>query len=225
MKKWIFSAALVFGLSLTNTNTQNMMEHGHNLAPRAFKPSSAQYVHPDSVVTGHLSVKGMKLTGFAGTDLKKMQDAFAVLEQVVNSAEFKNKVINFKNTKGERKFASNNGLSNEEIFEQFMEGRETLQTNTPGEMNFFLKLYNNRWSRVVGWTTPDTNQININRKFFRNYKANEVAGNLAHEWTHKLGFGHASAAEHDSVPYAVGYIVEEMAAKLITSPTQKVALR
>jgi hypothetical protein len=42
----------------------------------------------------------------------------------------------------------------------------------------------------------------------------EVAGNLAHEWTHKLGFGHESAAEHDSVPYGIGYIVREMGEKL-----------
>jgi len=42
-----------------------------------------------------------------------------------------------------------------------------------------------------------------------------VAGNLAHEWTHKIGFDHKSAAEHDSAPYAIGYIVDELAAKVL----------
>lgn len=91
-----------------------------------------------------------------------------------------------------------------------MDGRENLQPNTPHEINFFLKLYNKPRSRVIGWTSPKINTININLRYFRKYDPHEVAGNLAHEWVHKLGFGHRSAKERDSVPYAVGYIVREM---------------
>lgn len=167
--------------------------------------AGAQYLH----------VKGMQVDGFDPESHAKMDLAFEVLEKVVNSVEFKERIINFKNTKGERAFASNNGLSNEKIYATFMEGRETLQPNTPGEMNFYLRLYYKRWSKVIGYTTPDVNLININWKFFRHYKANEVAGNLAHEWTHKMGFDHKSAAEHDSAPYAIGYMVEEMGAKYL----------
>lgn len=217
MKKWIFSLALVFSISVTDSPIQNMIAHDHDVPPQRLSADDQDYLSPYAVNTGYLSVKGMKLTGFNKDGLDKLHYSFSVLEQVVNSEEFKDRVINFKNSKGERAFASNNGLSNEEIYEIFMEGRETLQPDTAGEMNFYLKLYNKSWSRVIGYTTPDTNVINLNWKFFKNFKPHEVASNLAHEWTHKIGFGHRSAKEHDSAPYAIGYIVGDMAEKISLS--------
>lgn len=184
-------------------------------SPTTFAPGERSYLDPALVDTKYLEVKIMEIKGFTGAYLTKMQDASGLLEVVVNSETFKNRVLNFKNSKGQRAFASNNGKSNEEIYAIFMEGREMLQQDTPGEMNFYLKLYNSWWSRVVGWTNGSINTININKKFFAKYKLNEVAGNLGHEWTHKIGFDHASAAEHDSAPYAIGYIIEELAQQVM----------
>lgn len=191
MKNWIFPLTLLLSFSAIATDEISI------------EASQAPLV-----------VKGMKLTGFTGEHLKKMQKAFVLLEHVVNSEEFKQRVLKFKNRNGKVAFASNKGLTNEQIYEVFMEGRETLQPNTPNEMNFYLNLYYSRWSRVVGYTTPSTNTININSKYFYGYRPNEVAGNLAHEWTHKLGFDHTSASQWDSAPYAIGNIVEELAGKL-----------
>lgn len=211
MKKWIFSLVLIFTVSLNQSQSQEMRaDHTHDIAPRAFTADDAEYVNPDTITTGHLSVKGMQIENYDEKSLKKVQKAFEIMEKVVNSEEFKNRVINFRNTKGERAFASNKGLSNEEVYEIFMEGRETLQQETPGEMNFYLKMYNRTWSRVIGYTSPETNVINTNWKFFKNFTPDSVAGNLAHEWVHKIGFDHLSAAEHDSAPYAIGEMVREM---------------
>lgn len=214
MKTWMF--ALLLTLISSNPSVSQNMEHDHSATVKTFSEGEDGFMDPSVVDTKFLEVKGMKIQGFSASSMVKLESAFDVLEKVVNSEEFKSRVINFKNTKGQRAFASNNGLSNEQIYAIFMDGRETLQQNTPGEMNFFLKLYSRPWSKVVGWTNPDINTININWRFFKNYKANEVAGNLAHEWTHKIGFGHISAAEHDSAPYAIGYIVEEMAAHYLS---------
>lgn len=218
MKKWIFSLSMIVCLN-TSAHTEGAAFH----KAASFAPADQEYLRPEVVNSGYLAVRAMEVKGFDQESLKKLQKAFEVLEKVVNSEEFKDRVINFKNTRGERKFASNNGLTNEEIYAQFMEGRETLQPNTPDEMNFYLRLYYKRWTRVVGYTSPTTNVINVNWKFFSGFTPADVAGNLAHEWTHKIGFDHKSATEHDSAPYAIGYIVEEMAAKLLTSPTQKVS--
>lgn len=181
---------------------------------RPFSKNESQHVAIESLQTGNLKVKAMDIQGFDQESLKKLDQSFKLLERIVNSEEFKNRIINFRNIQNQRSFASSNGLSNEQIYDIFMEGRETLQSNTPGEMNFFLKLYYRRYSKVIGWTNGSINTININWKFFKNFKPHEVAGNLAHEWLHKLGFGHESAAEHDSVPYGIGYIVREMGEKL-----------
>jgi hypothetical protein len=215
MKKWIFSLALVFSATLPNTAIQKMVDHDHDIAPQKLTAHDEGHVSPDEVETGHLIVKPMQITGFSGVSLVKLKLAFSALETVVNSEEFKDRVINFKNTKGERQFASNKGQSNEQVYQIFMEGRETLQMNTPGEMNFFLSLYNKPYSRVIGYTSGEINTININWKFFKNYAPSDVAANLAHEWTHKIGFDHTSAAEHDSAPYAIGYIVGDMASRLL----------
>lgn len=184
-------------------------------APRFFQKGDAQYVDPASVSYGYLVPRPMQIEGFSGESMDKLHKAFEVLETVVNSETFKEQVLNFKNKKGERKFASNNGFSNEQIFAMFMDGRELLQPNTPNEMNFFLKLYNRSWSKVIGWTNGKINTININWKFFKTFSPDDVAGNLAHEWTHKIGFDHTSAAEHDSVPYAIGYIVRDLSIKVL----------
>ncbi|MBA2403624.1 MAG: hypothetical protein H0V66_02550 [Bdellovibrionales bacterium] len=221
MKKWIFSLSVLLCASISNSHevSHNHNQHQHaqelTVAPKMLKSTDARYVEPYTVPTGHLAVKGMDIKGFDSASLEKLEKAFAALEKVVNSEEFKNRVLNFVNTQGKNQFASNKGLTNAEIYARFMDGREDLQQNTPGEMNFFLKLYYKRYSKVIGWTSGDINTININWKFFKGYKPHNVASNLAHEWIHKLGFGHKSAQEHDSAPYAIGYIVGQMAERVL----------
>jgi hypothetical protein len=189
---------------------QEMIEHSSFKKMESFQLEGPHYLNPDLIVADELKVKAHSVQGFNSQSQLKLKRAFDVLEVVLNSQEFKHRIVNFKNSQGEAKFASNAALSNEEIFMALMEGRETLQPDTPGEMNLYLKLYNNPFSRVIGWTSPQINTIHINWKYFRKYGPHEVAGNLAHEWAHKLGFDHRSASEHDSVPYAVGYIVIEL---------------
>lgn len=210
MNKWIFCLGLIVTLSLNSETNQEESVTSFNVPVKSIQAHEAGYVHPDSVPTGRLTVVPMDLQGFEGEKGEKLEAAFRALEEVVNSEEFKERVVNFKNSKGERAFASNNKLTNEEIYARFMEGRENLQQNTPHEMNFYLKLYNKPWSRVIGWTNQNINTIHINWKYFKGNSINSVAANLAHEWVHKIGFGHKSAKEHDSVPYGIGYIVGEM---------------
>ncbi len=212
MKNLILAISLIATVTaMSNKGPQEMQDSAQKHSARVFLGHERDYQDPGLTETKTLKVVGMSIKGFDTTSRLKINSAFNVLEKVVNSEEFKDRVINFKNTKGERAFASNKGLTNEEIYDIFMEGKETLQQDTAGEMNFFLKLYNSWWSRVIGYTSPDVNLININWKYFKTYRPSDVAGNLAHEWTHKIGFDHQSAAEHDSAPYAIGYIVDEMA--------------
>lgn len=214
MKTLIFSLSLFMSLSLAHNDAPQMMVANEQPTTKSFSEGEEGYLDPNIVDAPYLSVKGMEIKGFDSISLDKMHTAMSQLEQVVNSQEFKDRVINFKNRDGVRAFKSNKDLTNEEIYTIFMEGRETLQPNTPNEMNFYLKLYNKPWSRVVGYTSATTNVININWKFFRNFESSSVAANLAHEWTHKIGFDHKSAAESDSAPYAIGRIVGELAEKL-----------
>ena len=79
-------------------------------------------------------------------------------------------------------------------------------------MDLDLELYYSIRS-TVGYTYADGLRIWMNTKFFDSYSPAEVAGNVFHEWTHKLGFTHASnysLSRDSSVPYALGYLVEEL---------------
>lgn len=213
MKKWMFALGLLISFSVSFEVEHEETFVTFDTPVKSFQAHEKGHVSADSVPTGRLTVVAESLTGFDGAKGEKMEKALRALEEVVNSEEFKERVINFKNKKGERAFASNKGLTNEQIYAQFMEGRETLQQDTPNEMNFWLKLYNKPWSRVIGYTTPTVNLININWKYFKGNEVSSVASNLAHEWTHKIGFGHKSASEHDSAPYGIGYIVGDLIRK------------
>lgn len=217
MGKWIFGLGLIFTLSVSYETQFEESGSEFSTPVKSFSLQEKGYLSPDSVPTGRLLVVPMQVTGFDGDKSVKLEMAFRVLEDVVNSEEFKEKVLNFKNRKGERAFASNKGLTNEDIYSKFMDGRENLQQDTPNEMNFFLKLYNRPWSRVIGYTSGSTNLININWKYFKGNPIHSVAANLAHEWVHKIGFDHKSASESDSVPYGIGYIVGELVRARLSS--------
>ena len=141
----------------------------------------------------------------------KMQDALERLLIVMNSTEFKERILNHE-YQGEKVFVDNNGLSNEEIYQAIMEGAETLDPVIDEEIDIDITLYfaNNS---TVGYTYPNVDRIWVNNKFFSRNTLGKVAANVAHEWTHKLGFNHdfnRTTRRNFSVPYAVGSIVQEL---------------
>ena len=151
------------------------------------------------------------LRDFGQEDEEKMRDALERLEIVINSVEFKQKVIDHV-WRGERTFNDNDGLTNEEIYEKLMSGKEDLLPELDQEIDLDMTLYY-RNNSTVGYTYPDTIKIWVNDKFFSGYSLGQVAANAIHEWTHKIGFTHDFRNNADrpySVPYAVGSIVREM---------------
>jgi|GEM_PF-3511256 len=174
----------------------------------------------DSVPTQFLDVRPGKISGFTKyqNELEKMKAAFAIIERVVNSDEFKEKVINFVGKNGQRSYIRNNGLTNEQVYEAIMAGKELIGgAQTPGEMNFDVTRYMKFWSKVIGYTEPGkSNTMYVHGKFYKKFSPVEISSNVTHEWLHLCGFYHGSAADHDSVPYAVGYIMRDLAKKLET---------
>ena len=195
------------------------MKNGIVLFAIALFSFSAWSNPADKIATGFLKVVPGQLYGFSKypSELKTLKASFPVIEAVLNSNEFKDKVINYVGLDGKRAFTSNKGMTNEQIYEYLMQGKEVLNgNNTLGEMNFNVERYYKWWSKVIGYTEPTKHSwIEVNGKFYQNYAVNEVAGNISHEWIHLTGFTHDSARDHDSVPYALGYIVEDLAKKFM----------
>jgi hypothetical protein len=194
----------------------NSFSHDHTEGVKAklsFFPEELGFA--DKVSTKYIKVVGGNLTGFnkVPSERARVVASYEVIEQVVNSHSFKSRVINFRNSLGQRSFSSNRGMSNEQIYDFLMEGREIIRgEQTLGEMNFDVNRYYRGWSKVIGYVNMGrSNTIHVNGKFYSRYSISQVASNLTHEWIHLKGFTHDSARDHDSVPYAIGYIVEELA--------------
>jgi hypothetical protein len=148
--------------------------------------------------------------------LDKLKKAVQLMERVLNLPTFRNRIrlYKYENTFA---FIDNEGKTNQQILDTLKDGSELLRPGNDHTANLKLTLYYSS-SSTVGYTTPQTMLIKINRKFFDDYDIAHVACNLTHEWTHKLGFDHSSRYNTDrdhSVPYAVGYLMRDMGEDLI----------
>ncbi len=157
---------------------------------------------------------------FRKSDKMKLAAAIEILRDVMNSKEFKHEVLNFT-YQGKTQFNQNNDMTNQEIYEHLMTGAEVLNPVVDHVMNFDLTMYRslNPFSKVKGYTKPDTNRIWIHSKFYRrrSWTPIDVAANMAHEWVHKMGFGHDYYYDENrpySVPYGIGGIVTKVAKQL-----------
>lgn len=153
------------------------------------------------------------LVNFDSTQEEKIHKAVKLIKKVISSKEFRERVINYE-YQGKRQFHDNGGLTNEQVYEVILAGAEQMgNTARNNIMDVELELYNQS-TNTIGYTYPNTVRIWMNRKYFDRYTPINVADNLMHEWMHKLGFEHStvwSESRDHSVPYAIGYLVEELA--------------
>lgn len=158
----------------------------------------------------------LNLVNFDSTEEQKVREAVKIIKRVIVSKEFKERVLNYQ-FKGKRQFNDNHGLSNEEIYLKILEGPEQIGQKTRNNtMDVELELYHQK-TNTIGYTYPNTVRIWMNKKYFSRYSPIKVADNLMHEWMHKLGFTHEISWNSDrdhSVPYAIGYLIEELASKI-----------
>lgn len=158
----------------------------------------------------------IELMNFTSTQAAKYKRAIAIVKKVVATEKFRSKVLAHMYN-GTKSFANNNGKTNKQIYQSILDAAEKLTPAKNNTMDLGVKLYYADNS-VVGYTNPSIDYINVNRKFFNQYEENEVAGNLFHEWLHKLGYGHdaeSTTRRPYSVPYAIGYMIREIGKSFI----------
>jgi hypothetical protein len=144
---------------------------------------------------------------------EKVLKALDAIVEVVQSAEFRSAVLNFKDGKGGTAFRENNGKSNAQIYQEILDAAEKLRPVKDNTMDMDITWYY-RNNSTVGYTYANSERIWVNAKFYRKYDAAGVARNIFHEWTHKLGYGHNSKANRPyTVPYGLGGKMEELVKK------------
>jgi len=160
-----------------------------------------------------LSIK-VNAANFTAAQNVKIKAAASLLEKVVNSYEFREKVLDFQYL-GQSQFASTN-LSNNNVYQKIMTGKEQLSLVEDKTLNLELRPYYT-WRSVVAYTTPQSTQVNFNTKYLNYYTAADIAKTIMHEWLHKIGFNHdynVTSRRPYSVPYGIGEIVKTLARTL-----------
>ncbi|MEX0798556.1 MAG: hypothetical protein WD025_03885 [Bacteriovoracaceae bacterium] len=215
--KYLTYFALTVAISFPSIAWGHSEDFGLDFSQTSVDDMQVEHLRSNASPAGNQLKVDVYLRNFSEFDARKIAKAVQILETVMNSSQFKEQVLNFT-FKGEQRFHRNNGMSNQEIYDHLMTGAEDLMPEADQTMNFDLTLYTswNPWSSVKGYTKPDTMRIWLNTKFYRksSWSAIDVAANMAHEWTHKMGFGHAYDYNPDrpfSTPYAIGGIVGKVA--------------
>jgi 3-oxoacyl-[acyl-carrier-protein] synthase III len=152
--------------------------------------------------------------GVTSTQETKIRTAEEKIKEVIGSEEFRLRVLNHTYN-GIKTFVDNGGLTNGQIYLKILNAAEVLLPVSDNELDLGIKTYYQN-SSTVGYTYSNSSYIFMNTKFLNQYNPNQVSRNMIHEWLHKLGFRHASyytTSRNYSVPYAIGKIMEELAAK------------
>lgn len=173
----------------------------------------ADDVVDNDAITFDTNIKMYKFTS-SGKD--KILKAAELIKEVVASPEFKKKVLNHKYN-GRKTFVDNGGLSNAQIYQKILDASEKLTPGKDNTMDLELELYTDNSSNTVGYTYPSTIRVWMNNKYFSKNTPALVTTNMMHEWLHKLGFKHAvsaTASRKYSVPYAIGYMVRDLAKQI-----------
>lgn len=149
------------------------------------------------------------LKNFSESERAMVREAVAYAIGAFNSNEFRQRFLALELT-------SNKGMSNASIYNLLMSGSTDLEKEEDREIDIHLEAFYS-WKNTVGYTRPSTIWIWFNRKFFKTFKPWDLARNIWHEAVgHKAGFGHKSAREHTSIPYALGFLIEDMVREVIS---------
>jgi hypothetical protein len=161
-----------------------------------------------------LTVKILGEKSVTAAQSQKLKTAVSALNQVVNSVQLREQILNFTYN-GAKQFYQNNGLTNEQIYASFMAGAEKYPTQAPANniADMYISTYFPPWWKVtsaVAFTSSTDPYLNIYNSYFNSSSVADLANTIFHEWTHKLGYTHdfnATAARPYSVPYGVGNLV------------------
>lgn len=147
------------------------------------------------------------------------QNAAQLLEDVLNSEEFRKEVL-------KRRFRSTLGLSNQELYERLMTAHEV---EGPGGQDGVVDLRartlridsdESRWKnacakKTIGVDGAGTGITAICPQKLREWAADGrteyLAAHYAHEYAHILGFHHKGGSKSKSFVYRLGDIVESLA--------------
>jgi hypothetical protein len=174
-------------LLLVSCSGVQLKSEPNEIKPELLEVKSVQTIEMPKVL------KLKSLTGFNDKNKAEFLKAESKANEIIYSQCFSEFMLN-------RKLIQTNGLSNLELVNKIR--------TTVTEID--LISYSS-WRSVVGYTMPSAKWVKVNSKFYNGSSVCAKASNLAHENSHKQGFGHASKPNKErpySVPYSINAAME-----------------
>ena len=168
-----------------------------------------------------LTVNVLDHSNFTTAQSQKLAQAVSILNQVLNSPEFKSRVLNFS-YQGQLGFVQNNGMSNQQIYDYLMAGAEEYPTPQPANqmadmhLTIYFPPWYKRYTSAVAFTDVGDPLLHIYNSYYNSASLADLSETLIHEWTHKMGFDHdfnATPQRPYSVPYGIGGIINDLVSK------------
>lgn len=175
--------------------------------------------------SNHFKVR-LEANNFSPEDISKLTSAAIHMTEALGSEQFKQFMLEYfydevsctgrlwweKCTHVRRmNMRFNKGETQKQIYDHLMSGRETLRPDVDSEADITLHLDKRNRRGVLGYTYANSTSQWIYNWFFTEGTLEDVAGNIGHEWVHKMGYGHEqnyNSLRQHTVPYAVGYFIK-----------------
>lgn len=101
-------------------------------------------------------------------------------------------------------------LTNTEIYELIMSGKEEWNGITDYEIDLIVDDYKKSWSSVIGYMLPGKPTVFVNTKFFDTMTKIKVCSNFGHEYFHTLGARHGGKLFRLSLAYFMNTVIEKL---------------
>jgi len=118
-----------------------------------------------------------------------------------------------------KNFHKSNGKTNYQVYQHLMSGQELLpnETEIDNEADIWLRIDREKQGkRVIGYTYPSSKWQYILKWVLEERTAEYIAGNLGHEYCHKLNYSHKknnTPHRRHTVSYAVGNYIRDFLEK------------
>ncbi|HXH32666.1 MAG TPA: hypothetical protein VNJ01_17845 [Bacteriovoracaceae bacterium] len=179
----------------------------------AFLFSCQSFAGPD------LSIHVLELTNASSEDETRIEKALELLDAVVNSDDFQQRILTMSYVVKKKTYQgfSQTSHTKESVLQNILEAKENFRGGTTGVIDLFMDMYQEENS-TIGWTAPTDRFFHMNRFHHQDYSPARTAGNILHEWLHKIDYDHEGKSDNPfrehSVPYKLGYTMAELAAEL-----------
>lgn len=179
----------------------------HHDPPVIEKPAEAKSVAKPIFVDGKLiNIEVQGLQGFQTQDeLEFFKESIVYLAQALSSPEFKERFMQLHPSEM-------GGHNLEYVYKQLLSGWDQAVKKEDGIINVYFALYSSGASRTIGYTYGFQKIWTARYWFAQWYKKRDhawMAGHLAHEYFHCLGYFHRFSHQGTLV-YEAGYLVTKV---------------